>query len=58
MVFMTVMEGTPTEVCVLGKGINLAKIKSSMRDRAKACGVLSLMGLSSVPWSMKAKEPD
>ena len=58
IVFITGMEGTPTEVCGLGKGINVAKIKSSMRDRAKACDVLSLLGLSSAPWSMKAKEPD
>lgn len=47
-----------TEVCILGKGINLTKIKSSIRHQAEACGVLSSESFLSVPWSMKAKGTD
>lgn len=48
IVLITVMEEMLTEVCMLGKGINLTKIKSCFRDCVKACDVLSLLGLFSL----------
>lgn len=43
-----VIEDTLTKVGTLGKGINLTKIKSSVRDQAETCSVLSLLGLFSL----------
>ena len=48
IVFITVIEETLTKVCALGKGINLIKIKSSIRDQTKTCSMLTLLGLFSL----------
>ena len=48
MVFITVIEEALTKVCALGKGINLTKTKSSVRDQTKTCSMLTLLGLFSL----------
>lgn len=58
IVFITVLEETLTEVCILGKGITLTKIKSSFRGWARLVMCPPSGSFLSVPWSMKAKEPD
>ena len=35
-------------MCALGKGINLTKTKSSVRDQTKTCSMLALLGLFSL----------